>query len=393
MKPTAMAAAALLTAALSVYPQIESKAAQAANTQAEAQTFVKKAAITNLFEIDAAHKVESKTSDRAYKDFAQMMIGDHTRMGDELKKQVSGLSGIDVPTSLDQDHQQKLDKLGSESGAQLERDYRQSQIEGHQQAIKLFQEFAESSPGNEDAALKSWAKSSVPTLQKHLQHAEALPNPPPQASAQNSSAAPVTTGNATGGTQHPAQNLVDEAVQIVKNMQNDKRLAEGLKQAKGIYIVPKFGRGAVVVGGRGGVGLLTVRKNGEWSHPAFYDFGAVSLGPQIGGSGGAVAFLLMSQKAVDVFKNRNNFSLNAEAGLSIVTYSASRQISWGKDDIVMWTNTSGAYIGATVSVSDVSWDEDNNRGYYGSNNVDLTKILSGDVSNAGASKLINALPG
>ncbi len=392
MKPIAIVALVFVTAAVSIYPQIDGKAAPAPNSQSEAQTFVNKAAVTNLFEIDAARKVESKTSDRAYKDFAQMMISDHTKMGDELKKQVSGMSGITIPTSLDQDHQQKLDKLGSESAAQFERDYRQSQIEGHQQAIKLFQEFASSAPGKEDAALKSWAKSSVPTLQKHLQHAEALPNPP-QASAQGSSAATATTGNAAGGTPKPAQNLVDEAVQVVKNMQNDKQLAEGLKKAKGLYIVPKFGRGAVVVGGRGGVGLVSVRQDGKWSNPAFYDFGAISLGPQIGGSGGAVAFLLMSQKAVDVFKNRNNFSLNAEAGLSIVTYSASRQVSWGKDDIVMWTNTSGAYIGATVSVSDVSWDQDNNRGFYNSNNVDLTKILNGDVSNAGASKLVNALPG
>jgi lipid-binding SYLF domain-containing protein len=175
-------------------------------------------------------------------------------------------------------------------------------------------------------------------------------------------------------------------------MESDPQLADGLKRAKGIYIVPKFGRGALVIGARGGVGLVTVRQDGKWSDPAFYDFGAISLGPQIGGSGGPVAFLLMSHGAVDAFKSGNKFSLNAGAGLSIVDYSANGQASWGKGDIVMWSDTAGAYVGATISVTDVNWDDQNNRRYYGKS-VDMTKILNGAVSNANAAELKKALPG
>ena len=129
-----------------------------------------------------------------------------------------------------------------------------------------------------------------------------------------------------------------------------------------------------------------------WSDPAFYDFGAISIGAQAGGSGGAVVFLLMDQSAVDAFKSGNKISLNAGAGLSIVNYSANGQASWGKGDIILWSDTAGAYAGATVSVTDVNWADGNNRAYYGKK-TDMSAILNGKVSNVGADKLARSLPG
>jgi hypothetical protein len=104
-----------------------------------------------------------------------------------------------------------------------------------------------------------------------------------------------------------------------------------------------------------GGGLVVMREDGGWSDPAFYDVGGISVGPQVGGAGGAVAFLLMDQQAVDAFKRSNSFSLNAGAGLSIVDYSANSQASWGKGDTIMWSDNAGAYVGATISVTDVEW--------------------------------------
>lgn len=197
----------------------------------------------------------------------------------------------------------------------------------------------------------------------------------------------------TVGTQAKGpQKLVNQAINVVNTMKKDPNLVKLMRRAKGIYIVPEFGRGAFIVGGRGGAGLVVVNQNGVWSNPAFYDFGAISLGAQAGGSGGSVAFLLMDQSAVDAFKSGNKISLNAGAGLSIVTYSANSQASWGKGDIIMWSNTSGAYAGATVSVSDINWDDGNNRAYYG-RKTDMSAILNGKVTAAGADRLKVDLPG
>ena len=150
--------------------------------------------------------------------------------------------------------------------------------------------------------------------------------------------------------------------------------------------MPEFGQGALVVGAHGGTELVTVQHNGTWSDPAFYDMGGISVGPQIGAAGGSIAFLLMSQGAVNAFKSGNDFSLNANAGLSVVNYSAGTQASWGKGDIIMWTDTSGAYIGATISVTDINWDNAYNQTYY-RRDVDMTDIMNGRVRNAGADPL------
>lgn len=201
----------------------------------------------------------------------------------------------------------------------------------------------------------------------------------------------------TSGSGHPnanrndAQKLLDKATAEVNKMSADPTLKQLLAKAKGVYLVPDFGRGALVVGGRGGAGVVLAKKNGTWTDPAFYDMGGVSVGAQAGGSGGAIAFLLMSQGAVDAFKSGNKFSLNAGAGLSIVDYSANAQASWGKGDIIMWSDTKGAYAGAAISVTDVNWADGNNKAYYG-RKVDPSKILAGVVTTPDAAKLKSALP-
>ena len=172
-------------------------------------------------------------------------------------------------------------------------------------------------------------------------------------------------GDADNGDRQDARSLVKEATSVVRQMKSDQKMARLLSKAKGVYIVPDFGRAGLIAGAKGGAGLMMAKTPTGWTDPAFYDFGGISIGAQVGASGGSVAFVLMSKDAVDAFKSGNKFSLNGNAGLSIINYSAGSQGSWGKGDIVFWSDTEGAYAGATVGVSDLNWDDDNNRGYYG----------------------------
>jgi SH3 domain-containing YSC84-like protein 1 len=194
------------------------------------------------------------------------------------------------------------------------------------------------------------------------------------------------------GHKGEARSLLKSATAEVHTMNQNPRLREWLAKAKGVYLVPEFGRGALIIGGRGGAGVVLAKNDGEWSDPAFYDFGGISLGPQAGGSGGKVAFLLMTTKAVNAFKGGNQVSLNAGAGLTIVNFSHDSQASWGRSDIIMWSDNSGAYAGASVSVSDVNFAQDNNRSYYG-RNVQPAQILTGQVKSPDATALKDALTG
>jgi lipid-binding SYLF domain-containing protein len=189
-----------------------------------------------------------------------------------------------------------------------------------------------------------------------------------------------------------AAELVREATQQVKAMEKDPRLKKAMAKAKGIYLVPEFGRGALVVGARGGEGVVLAHVNGKWTNPVFYDFGAISFGAQAGGSGGQVAFLLMSKGAVDQFKSGNKVTLNADSGFTIVNYSANAEASWGKGDIIFWSDTAGAYAGATVSISDINFADNNNKTFYG-RKVDPSAVLNGKEETPNAASLTNALPG
>ena len=236
---------------------------------------------------------------------------------------------------------------------------------------------------------------TAPAFAQNAQPAPKQTTPAAGRDMHSKSIAPQPNTNATAAKSSAkddsAQNLLDEAVNVVNDMKKDPKVVELLEKAKGVYIVPSFGRGAVIVGARGGAGLVTVKQADGWSDPAFYDFGAISFGPQVGGAGGSVAFILMNQTAVDAFKSGNKISLNAGAGLSIVNYSADSQASWGKGDVVMWSDAPGAYVGATVSVTDINWDDDRNQDFYGKK-TDMTQILQGEVSNRAGQQLDSTLP-
>lgn len=189
-----------------------------------------------------------------------------------------------------------------------------------------------------------------------------------------------------------AMDLLSNAANTVQDMRSDAELSSLLDQAKGVFVVPDYGKGAVVVGAKGGQGVLLANENGQWSNPAFYDIGGISVGAQIGGEGGAIAMLLMTDKAVNAFKGDVTFSLNANSGFTLVNYSASSQGDVGNGDVVLWSNTDGAFAGVSLGVTDINFDDERNQNYYGQQ-VTAQQILSGQVTTTHQNPLQRALQG
>ena len=133
--------------------------------------FVKKAAISGLFEVESSRLVEPK-ADRDTKPFAEKMIRDHTEANNELKSLVqSGKVKAEIPTGLDPEHQKKLDELKGLSGKELDSTYDQIQLRAHQEAVELFTKYSED---GDNSALKQWAAKTLPELKQHLSMAEKL---------------------------------------------------------------------------------------------------------------------------------------------------------------------------------------------------------------------------
>lgn len=163
-----------------------------------------------------------------------------------------------------------------------------------------------------------------------------------------------------------AAELVKDSAETLRQMKTDPELKQLLTKASGVFIVPEYGRGAVGVGVRGGSGVLMAHENGKWSAPAFYDIGGISVGPQFGGEGGEIAMVLMDDQALNSFKGDDTFSLNADAKLTIVDYSTMAAAKLDKEaNVIFWSDTEGAFVGATLSATDIAWDDEENRAYYG----------------------------
>lgn len=130
------------------------------------QDFIDKAAVANQFEIDTSQLALKYGKSADVKKFAQEMIDDHTKIGDEFKATLK-TAGIAPPKDgLDITHQAKYAKLRvftTESG--FDSSYVSEQLAAHEGAVKLFTDHAANDP---TPAIKSFAAETLPKLEHHL---------------------------------------------------------------------------------------------------------------------------------------------------------------------------------------------------------------------------------
>ena len=171
---------------------------------------------------------------------------------------------------------------------------------------------------------------------------------------------------------------VSKATEILQKMESDPNLKNVLRQARGIFIAPNYAQGGLGIGAKGGQGIVMVKNGNTWSDPAFYDFGGLSIGLQAGFEGGQMAFIMTNQKAVEHFARKNNFDVNAGAGLTVLDWSKMAQTDFGRADVIAWSDTKGLFGGAAVGLQDVRFDESDTTAFYG-RAVSTDEIFSGKI--------------
>lgn len=196
----------------------------------------------------------------------------------------------------------------------------------------------------------------------------------------------------SGKAQANALQHINDAAAVVKRMENEPGMNKLLQQAKGVFIVPEYGRASLGIGGSGGAGVLLAKNNGTWSDPAIYDVGGISIGAQAGAEGGPIALILTSDKAVNSFRQKNNFALSADAGLTVLDWSKVAQSTAGAGDIVVWSGTKGLFGSAAIGVQDIRFNREQTGAYY-KREVAANDVISGLVQNPHADVLKQALAG
>lgn len=214
-----------------------------------------------------------------------------------------------------------------------------------------------------------------------------------QSTSSGSSTGTRSSASATqsgGKAETNAMQHVNDAIAVVRRMESEPGMGNVLQQARGVFIVPNYKRAALGIGGSGGSGVLLVKRGSRWSEPAFYNIGGINVGLQAGAEGGPIAFVLNNDKAVNSFMQKNNFTLSADAGLTIVDWSKVAQGSVGAGDIVAWSDTKGLFGSAAIGVNDIRYNENETSAYYGQT-VAAADVINGKVRNQHSDALKQAL--
>jgi putative membrane protein len=129
--------------------------------------FVKAAANAGMMEVELGKHAAQHGADAQVRAFGERMVTDHGKANQELKG-VAQRAGLAVPSQMDEEHRDKLQKLSKLRGAEFDKAYMDEMVKGHEHVIEAFEDQAKE-PTSE---LDHWAAKTLPTLQAHLQQAE-----------------------------------------------------------------------------------------------------------------------------------------------------------------------------------------------------------------------------
>jgi putative membrane protein len=159
---------------------------EAARTAADARRFAEQAMMANTAEVKLGELAGQRAQSAEVKEFAQMMVRDHTKGLNDLKEAVKG-QGINEPSQLDAKHQALHDRLSKLSGLEFDREYMRAMVEGHRDVQDMLDNRATKTPGARgtsgggapensqlDVAVNRWASQKLPGVTQHLQRAERI---------------------------------------------------------------------------------------------------------------------------------------------------------------------------------------------------------------------------
>lgn len=145
----------------------------------------------NMAEIQAGQMALEKSKDDKVRSFAQKMVDDHTKAGDQLK-QLAEAKGVTLPTKTDTKHQAEIKKLSALSGDKFDQKYMsQGGVTDHRKTHALLGRIEKQA---KDSDLKTLAANLMPTINDHWQMAKDI-----HGSKSTSTGASGTKGKSSSG--------------------------------------------------------------------------------------------------------------------------------------------------------------------------------------------------
>ena len=190
--------------------------------------------------------------------------------------------------------------------------------------------------------------------------------------------ATATAGSAEDARAQNAVRVLTDIQAIPESAIPDKLLDE----ARAIVVVPDSLKVGLVVGGRRGHGLLSVKSaDGTWSNPSFVSLTGGSIGFQAGVQSSDIVLVFRSDRGLESIVN-GKFTLGADA--SIAAGPVGRNASTATDgelkaEIWSWSRARGLFAGVALDGAVLAIDDAANEAVYGRDSTPRM-IFEGRVS-------------
>jgi len=161
----------LKTAGIAALGMLMSSSLLAADLARADKNFLEAAAHAGHTEVEASKLAQTKAVSSDVKSFADTMIKDHTKVGEELD-QLAASKNVKIPTEPSLTQKAKLKMLGAYDGANFDKHYAKDiGVDAHEDAVKLFSKAVKDA---KDPDVKAFAEKTLPGLTHHLEMAKKL---------------------------------------------------------------------------------------------------------------------------------------------------------------------------------------------------------------------------
>ena len=170
----------------------------------------------------------------------------------------------------------------------------------------------------------------------------------------------------------PEDERARNAVRVLSEIQKIPEQAipdKLLDEARAILVVPDTIKAGLVLGGRRGHGLMSVKgTDGAWSNPVFVTLTGGSVGFQAGVQSADVVLVFRNDRSLDDVVN-GKFTLGADAGVAAGPVGRSAAAATDgqlKAEIWSWSRARGLFAGVALDGAVLQIDDDANVAVYGS---------------------------
>jgi putative membrane protein len=136
----------------------------------ETADFFVKAADGGMAEVAAGKMAQEKATNPKVKEFAGMMVTDHTGANAGLKE-LAAKKNVTLPDTVSNDHKEDAADLAKKTGKDFDKAYMKMQVDDHEKTVNLFEK---ASKNTKDTDVKSFVDATLPKLRSHLDAARSL---------------------------------------------------------------------------------------------------------------------------------------------------------------------------------------------------------------------------